>query len=166
MAFKVPKIPVCVAIACCGVALIFQLVAVVGTGWQVGEIQYPNGIVHEEDGLFRGCINDVCMEVQSTWLPNWWKACQAFSILGLLTIAGGLLAGIQHAVSENTAKASLAGIATCLSSTVFLTIEVAVFGAKSSESSAYQFDYGFYLSIAACVLSFISAVLFAVGLRL
>ncbi|PVD32081.1 hypothetical protein C0Q70_07509 [Pomacea canaliculata] len=141
-------------------------------GFKTDKVQAKDGFQGAQDSslcgdrLLWGGFDIPARGCSGNRVADWWKACQAFSILGLLTIAGGLLAGIQHAVSENTAKASLAGIATCLSSTVFLTIEVAVFGAKSSESSAYQFDYGFYLSIAACVLSFISAVLFAVGLRL
>lgn len=58
MSFKVPNIPICVAVACCGVALIFQIVAVAGTGWVVSE----SGQV----GLFRVCASGVCVEITSS----------------------------------------------------------------------------------------------------
>ncbi|PVD32082.1 hypothetical protein C0Q70_07510 [Pomacea canaliculata] len=163
MACKVPKIPVCVAIVCCGVALIFQIVAVVGTGWLVISV----GGDSAEVGLFRSCTNGVCTTYKMNDLEDWLKACQAFSILGLLAIAGSLVLGILHFVFEDTAKVSVAGIASCAASVVFLIIELAVFGAETSVlRHAYNFGYGFILSVIACILSSITAVLFVVGSRM
>ncbi|PVD32083.1 hypothetical protein C0Q70_07511 [Pomacea canaliculata] len=163
MACKVLQIPICVAIVCCGVAFIFQLVAVAGTGWLVISV----GDNSEEVGLFRLCVNGVCTEYQMNDLEDWLKACQAFSILGLLTITGSLVLGILHFVLEDTAKVSVAGIASCAASVVFLIIELAVFGAETSSlRKVYNFGYGFILSVIACILSFVAAVLFAVGSRM
>ncbi|XP_025089922.1 uncharacterized protein LOC112561574 [Pomacea canaliculata] len=155
MAFKVPKIPVCGAIACCGVALIFQLVAVAGTGWFVG-----NGI---EEGLFRFCIFGSCGRLSEG--PDWLKACRAFSILGLLTIAGSLVLGIPHAVLDNSVL-SFGCIASSAATALFLVVELAVFGAKTVDAAKHlNYGYGFILSVIACVLSVIAAGLFAFGLR-
>ncbi|XP_025092205.1 uncharacterized protein LOC112562853 [Pomacea canaliculata] len=165
MACKVPKIPVCVAIVCCVVALIFQLVAVVGTGWLV----FSRGDRGGELGLFRSCINGMCADVPSSLMPDYWRVCQAYSILGLLTIAGSLVAGILHSVFEDTAKVSVAAIASCVASVLFLIIELVMFGLESSSlrhETGLDFGYGFILSIIACILSFLATLGFAVGSRM
>ncbi|XP_025091103.1 lens fiber membrane intrinsic protein-like [Pomacea canaliculata] len=156
MAIKVPKIPVCGAIACCGVALIFQLVAVAGTGWFAHD--------YTENGLFRSCYFGSCGNLSEG--PDWWKACQAFSILGLLTIAGSLVLGILHALLDNTRNLSLGGIASSAASALLLVAELAVFGGMTNEvAEDINYGYGFILSVIACVLSAIAAGLFAFGLR-
>ncbi|PVD32076.1 hypothetical protein C0Q70_07504 [Pomacea canaliculata] len=162
MSFKVPNIPICVAVACCGVALIFQIVAVAGTGWVVSE--------SGQFGLFRVCASGVCVEITSSLSSDWWKAVQAFSIMGLLTILGSLALGILHFFKENNKELASAGIACCCVSVIFLIIELAVFGAEMvvggrSVLGTTQYGYGFILSVIACILSAIAAVLFGVGKR-
>ncbi|XP_025091237.1 epithelial membrane protein 1-like [Pomacea canaliculata] len=162
MELKVPKIPVCVAIACCGVALVFQLVAVGGSGWAV------NKQAEIEIGLFRTCFRGECNDIQSSKQPDWFRATQAFSILGLLAIAGSLAVGILHAVLENTRVLCLLAIASCAASVVALLIEVAVFGGEMGDeiraTKDVSFGYGFILSIIACILSVGAAACFALGL--
>ncbi|PVD32077.1 hypothetical protein C0Q70_07505 [Pomacea canaliculata] len=161
MELKVPKIPVCVAIACCGVALLFQLVAVAGTGWRV------NKQTGRETGLFRGCVYGVCSDIVSRIMPDWFRATQAFSILGFFAIAGSLAVGILHAVLENTRVLSILGIASCAASVGALLIEVAVFGGGVGNDiyDYSSFGYGFILSVIACIVSVGAAVCFAIELR-
>ncbi|PVD32078.1 hypothetical protein C0Q70_07506 [Pomacea canaliculata] len=163
MELKVPKIPVCVGIACCGVALVFQAIAVGGTGWVV------NKKTNEETGLFRYCSGHFCFNIESSIMADWFRATQAFSILGLFAITGSLAVGILHAVLENTRVLSLLAIGSCAASFGALLIEVAVFGSEMGETiiatAGARFGYEFILSIVACVLSVGAAVCFALGLR-
>ncbi|XP_025091109.1 uncharacterized protein LOC112562226 isoform X1 [Pomacea canaliculata] len=163
MELKVPKIPVCVAIACCGVALVFQLVAVGGSGWRVDKE------AEIESGLFRGCAYGFCSNIPSSEMPDWFRATQAFSILGLFAIAGSLAVGILHAVLENTRVLSILAIGSCAASAGALLIEVAVYGGEMGDfiraAEGDSFGYGFILSIIACILSVGAAVCFALGLQ-
>ncbi|XP_025092705.1 uncharacterized protein LOC112563158 [Pomacea canaliculata] len=166
MAFKVPKIPVCVAIAYCGVALVFQLVTVAGAGWLV----IPGGCDGNKTrsvGLFPRYQNDLRFLVEYSEYSEWWTVCQVFSLLGLLAIVESLCIGILHCFLENTSVLSPHALAACAAAETFLIIELVVFDSmmRDINQNVFTTGSGFICSVIASVLIFDAAVQFIVGLR-
>ncbi|XP_025092379.1 uncharacterized protein LOC112562962 [Pomacea canaliculata] len=156
-----PKVPVMAAIACSGVALIFQLVAVAGTGW----ITSSGG----DMGLFRFCVYtppfNIYVCARFTDATDYWLACQVFSLLGEGTIFASFVIGVLHLFREDTTRLTVPVTALSAVSVAILVVEVGVFAGKTSAVYAITptYGYGFYLSIAAAVLSLVSTILHAVG---
>ncbi|XP_025091619.1 uncharacterized protein LOC112562543 [Pomacea canaliculata] len=148
-----PKVPVCVAIGCSAVALVCQFVAMVGTGWMkmLGSSQY---------GLF--CTSDICNF--GTGDGGWIKACQAFSILALLTITASLVLGVVPIFKEDTQKLTLLARFCSLAAAGCVAVEVGVFLGKTVgdviQLYPLQFyGYCFFLSIVVGILMVVTSIL-------
>ncbi|PVD32088.1 hypothetical protein C0Q70_07516 [Pomacea canaliculata] len=155
MPMYIPRIPVRVAIACSGVALVFQLVAVAGTGWLMWEASGHT----EEDGLFRACFDGTCLSTTNN--VDWFVACKAFSILALGTIFGNVVVGVLHFLREDTNRLTRLAVALGAAAAFCVAVEVGVYADKTKSlitDSAYSYGYCFYLSIFAGVLSVVSAI--------
>ncbi|KAK7478038.1 hypothetical protein BaRGS_00030714 [Batillaria attramentaria] len=142
------------ASGCVLVALVFQLVGIAGTGWLVSD---PGGY-----GLFRVCAEGVCVRYGDEGLvaPDWLKAVQGFSIIGLLTILAVATLVVLHYVKENAAQYTIvAAIISGVSGLVIL-IEFAIYVAKSKDllGNGVSLGYGFILTVIACVDCFVAAV--------
>ncbi|XP_025092833.1 lens fiber membrane intrinsic protein-like isoform X3 [Pomacea canaliculata] len=160
MPMYIPRIPVRVAIACSGVALVFQLVAVAGTGWLMWEASGHT----EEDGLFRACFDGTCLSTTNN--VDWFVACQAFSILALLTIFFNVVVGVLHFFREDTSRLTLPAVALGAAAAVCVAVEVGVYADNTKNiisDSANSYGYCFFLSVDAGVLSVVTVILQVVG---
>ncbi|PVD32084.1 hypothetical protein C0Q70_07512 [Pomacea canaliculata] len=167
-----PKVPVCVAMGCSGVALAIQLAAVIGTGWMVYKNTYSVYSYFSEEGLFRYCkeITEICYTYDERKGPSdWAKYCQLFSILSLGAMFSSCLLGILHIFRQETQAlthlaAGVNGVAV-----VYIAVEVGVFAGETKDmvidtaSLTVSYGYCFYLSIVAGVLSVVTAILYVVG---
>ncbi|XP_025092376.1 uncharacterized protein LOC112562961 [Pomacea canaliculata] len=158
-----PKQPVCVAIGCSGVALVFQLVAVAGTGWLMFKGDYLL-----EQGLFRACARSQNICSAYDYVKNWAKACQAFSILALGTTFCSCVLGILHILREETQALTRLAAGVNAIAAVYIAVEVGVFAGETMDlvtntTFTVSYGYGFYLSIVAGVLSVAAALFYIVG---
>ncbi|XP_025091620.1 uncharacterized protein LOC112562544 [Pomacea canaliculata] len=150
-----PKVPVCVAIGCSAVALVCQFVAVVGTGWMTSTLYGSS-----QSGLF--CAKGSCDN--DTGDGGWIKACQAFSILALLTITASLVLGVVHIFKEDTQKLTLLARLCSLAAAVCVAVEVGVYLGKTL-SGVIQlwpvlfYGYCFFLSVVAGILMIVAVIL-------
>ncbi|PVD32086.1 hypothetical protein C0Q70_07514 [Pomacea canaliculata] len=162
-----PKVPVCVAMACSGVALSFQLAAVIGTGWLVWSFTMNRYTIGK--GLFRYCVEftDTCSTYDKP--EDWIKACQAFSMLALGAMFGSFVVGILHILREDAQGLTLLAAGVNVVAAVNVAVEVGVYAAENNDlimnSMMITISYGycFYLSIAAGALSVVAAILYVVG---
>ncbi|XP_025091425.1 uncharacterized protein LOC112562393 [Pomacea canaliculata] len=167
-----PKVLVCVAMACSGVALAIQLASVIGTGWLMFKNTYAGYTYLTENGLFRYCVEftGICSTYDKPEVfPDWATACQTFSILALGAMFGSFVVGILHILREETQGLTLLAAEVNMVAAVYIAVEVGLFAGKTKDrirtttSSTVSYGYDFYLSIAAGGLSVVAAILYVVG---
>ncbi|KAK7091667.1 lens fiber membrane intrinsic protein-like [Littorina saxatilis] len=150
MGFKMPPIPTLVGIVCAGVGLLFQIVGVATPGWIV--------VGTSSQGLWKYCYNDACNTFSGD-LPDWWEACRAFGILGVLVLVGCLVVGILICFMEFDKLPIIAAILAFVAAFCIL-VEFAVY---AGERGSDDFGYSFALTIVAWILAIVAGVCFIVG---
>ncbi|KAK7091665.1 hypothetical protein V1264_009321 [Littorina saxatilis] len=149
-----PPIPTLVGIVCAGVALLFQIVGVATPEWSVVDTI--------SRGLWKSCKNDVCTTYSSDIdFPDWFEACRAFGILGVLVLVGCLVVGILILFMEFDKLPIIATILAFVGAFCIL-IEFAVYAGESGAESD-QYGYSFALTIVAWILAIVAGICFIVG---
>lgn len=158
MVFTKPPITVLIAIGAVGIAFLFQVIGVAGTGWLVKDSL--------QIGLWKRCIvesaTSKCIEVRD--VPHWQETVRAFGLMGVLVMGHSLFCGLLLCFTNNHQKyITLGAIGGALVGAIFSLIEWAVYVGETDTSIREYLGYSFGLTVTATILCFISAIFFFIG---
>ncbi|KAK7450088.1 hypothetical protein BaRGS_00039978 [Batillaria attramentaria] len=162
MGFVMPHVAVLAAAGCAFIALILQIVGVAAVGWASDQLYGGSS----QDGLWK-----ICGMVQGISLCTDWPAVpsvRAFGILGILAMAACVACIIPITFMSDKQIFGLLAPGAAIAGGLCALIEFSVYASETAdraESSTYSYEYCFALTIVACALCVIAAVLFMIGRR-
>ncbi|XP_076456931.1 uncharacterized protein LOC143291143 [Babylonia areolata] len=165
MGFVMPHAIILVAGGVVGLALLFQIVGLATPGWTTWEpfLGLPEG----NEGLWEKCFGDNCAKFTGD-IPDWFSACRAFGILGVLAMAASLICAVLTCFMSDKAKMfTLVAAGAAAVGAVCSLIEFAVYAGKDPflSSQHISLGYSFALTVVAFVLAVVAVALFIVGQR-
>nr|KAG5685660.1 hypothetical protein BaRGS_032429 [Batillaria attramentaria] len=155
-----PHVAVLAAAGCAFIALILQIVGVAAVGWASDQLYGGTS----QDGLWKICGMVQGISLCTDWpaVPSWLEAVRAFGILGILAMAACVACIIPITFMSDKQIFGL------LAPGAAIAGEFSVYASETAdraESSTYSYEYCFALTIVACALCVIAAVLFMIGRR-
>ncbi|KAK7089371.1 lens fiber membrane intrinsic protein-like [Littorina saxatilis] len=154
MELKVPLLLARVAVACAGVGVILQVVAVAAPGWSASDY------TDYSKGLWESCDGRNCTSIyDGSKVPVWLQSCRTFGILSVILLALSLVVGVVACCIEYHGLSSAAAICAFMA-TVCILIECAVYAGKVDMPGTWRLGYSFVLSVIACGLSIGATIFF------
>ncbi|KAK6165739.1 hypothetical protein SNE40_022604 [Patella caerulea] len=102
-------------------------------------------------GLWQQCNLFRCYPYRAELIPDYWRATQAFVIIGLLVGVAGLALSILSLIKKAKLIKLLAAIA-CIVAAGCILLAIIIFGAETRLSRSSQWGWGFILCIVSTLL--------------
>lgn len=112
-------------------------------------------------GLFRVCTDSVCLDIETIFKLDWWRATQAMVLLSIIAMGVGVVLAILFGVILRDKQILLLAAAfMTFCGAVFAAIGVIIFGAKTRELGLEKsLHAGFGLVVIAAVIAIPAAVM-------
>ncbi|ESO82075.1 hypothetical protein LOTGIDRAFT_237157 [Lottia gigantea] len=139
------------AVILAGIGCLFHLIGLSVVYWVVSD-PFVSGY---GSGLWQQC-GLTCASYSYT--PDYWKATQAFVIIGLLIGVGGLVMSLV-AMIQKTRMFRLLGMVGCAAAALCILLAIIIFGASITLGRGTQWGWGFILCIISSFFFIAAAVL-------
>ncbi|GFR93226.1 lens fiber membrane intrinsic protein-like [Elysia marginata] len=169
MAVKlVPLIAFCVL----GLGVVLHIIGLSTPHWITQTVDLDEETVDVSAGLWQVCVGGLCNSIHENAKHDWYRACGAMAIIGMLSgMISALMVGVVFVMglmnkdSGKTKKAtSILSFLAAVFSVIMILICVIIFAVKTNQEGGYDFGYSFFLSTAGAVVIVIGGNLALVGM--